>query len=152
MRRAGAIAHCAAAGKNLCSEAQWELAARGTTPRRYPWGEAPPDGSLANCSDEGCGDAFDGPSPVGSFPAGASPVGAEDMAGNVWEWVADPWHESCEGAPTDGSVWTDGGGGETVIRGGSAWVGAEHVHAATRVPASPHDECPDRGPLGPAQE
>ena len=27
--------------------------------------------------------------PVGSFPAGDSPAGAKDMAGNVWEFVAD---------------------------------------------------------------
>jgi formylglycine-generating enzyme required for sulfatase activity len=30
-------------------------------------------------------------SAVSSYPAGASWCGALDMAGNVWEWVAD-WH------------------------------------------------------------
>jgi formylglycine-generating enzyme required for sulfatase activity len=34
-------------------------------------------------------DGFETTAPVGSFPKGASPFGALDMAGNVWEWVAD---------------------------------------------------------------
>ncbi len=37
-------------------------------------------------------DGFAYMAPVGSYPAGASPYGALDMAGNVWEWVAD-WHQ-----------------------------------------------------------
>ena len=31
------------------------------------------------------------PSPVGLFPMGATPEGIQDLAGNVWEWVAD-WY------------------------------------------------------------
>jgi len=30
----------------------------------------------------------------------------------VWEWCLDEWHESYEGAPTDGRAWVDAVEGE----------------------------------------
>ena len=103
--RPGAAAFCAWAGKRLCSEAEWERAAKGTSQQPYPWGDASPGPDLVNCGPADCADGFLGSAPVGSFPAGRSPVGAEDMSGNALEWVADDWHDDYVGAPTDGSAW-----------------------------------------------
>lgn len=50
--------------------------------------------------------------------------GLYDMIGNVWEWCEDEYHNSYEGAPTDGSAWKTSSSPEKgVIRGGDCWMG-----------------------------
>jgi peptidyl-prolyl cis-trans isomerase A (cyclophilin A) len=136
---------------DLPTDAEWEYAARGTEGRKYPWGNSSPSPLRANYGSRS------GPMPsvlrigptagpgwagyrveVGSYPAGATPEGVYDLAGNVWEWVADCTHRGgYEDAPDDGSEW----GGPTceggrpharVLRGGSWRSGAPLLEAARR--------------------
>ena len=63
---------------------EWEAAARSRDGRSWPWGRTF-DPDRCACAESGWGWTV----PVTAHPEGASPFGAEQLAGNVWEWVAD---------------------------------------------------------------
>ncbi|MBN3804011.1 SUMF1/EgtB/PvdO family nonheme iron enzyme [Paraburkholderia sp. Ac-20336] len=113
----------------LPTEAEWEYADRAGTTTAYWWGEQMRKGT-ANCKD--CGDPWhkEGPESVGSYMP--NPLGLYDMNGGVWEWTADCWHNSYQGAPADGHAWDSPACEMRVIRGGSWREGGNYMLSATR--------------------
>ncbi|GAB1544159.1 hypothetical protein NUACC21_68350 [Scytonema sp. NUACC21] len=106
----------------LPSEAEWEYACRAGTATPFHFGEtittqlANYDGNYTYGSGLK-GEYREQSTPVGSFPPNA--FGLYDMHGNVWEWCADSWHDSYEGAPADGRVWLNNNDNNRLLRGGS---------------------------------
>lgn len=111
----------------LPSEAEWEYACRAGTNTPFHFGDtlSPEVANYRSRSAYANG-------PTGSRPGRTTSVdrygvangfGLCDMHGNIWEWCLDHYHNSYEGAPTNGSAWVDAEAEENKkrIRRGGSW-------------------------------
>jgi len=124
-------------GYRLPSEAEWEYACRAgtTTPfyfgesitpdlvnyhGNYPYASAPKGQDRQQTTD------------VGIFPPNS--FGLYDMCGNIMELCQDYYHNNYNGAPTDGSPWTNTNiEGFSSVRGGAWGGGATYCRSANRI-------------------
>jgi formylglycine-generating enzyme required for sulfatase activity len=73
---------CRAAGKRLCSAAEWKEACQGPDREPYPYG--------ARYRENDCPAKEPAAARSGRFPVCRSYYGTYDMTGNLWEWTSTP--------------------------------------------------------------
>ena len=143
------------AGKQyrLLSEAEWEYAARAGAATRYSFGDdetrlcdngnsgdqtAATDTRLGNYFKKkkrqvsACDDGAVFTQRVGSYSP--NDFGLHDLTGNVWEWTADCYAESYDGAPVSGEPRQGAEGCDRVTRGGSWFYPPSYQRSAYRSP------------------
>lgn len=97
--------------------------------RLYPWGNDVPSCDKANYQRGICvGDT----TAVGSYPQGVSPYQVFDMAGNVYEWVADWYDIYYYGLTPEKNPQGPALGNFRILRGGSWNYDVNSLYSSSR--------------------
>ncbi len=120
---------CGRRGRRLPTSDEWEKAARGTDGRIFPWGNTFKKNRLNSLESRLLSSVS-----VGSYPNGSSPYGVLDIAGNVWEWVAD-WKNPSTGEKAS----------QKLIRGGGWGYNRAFSRTANMGAADPNERHPTVG-------
>jgi formylglycine-generating enzyme required for sulfatase activity len=113
---------------SLPTEAEWEYAARAKSTRSNHR-DLPCSKARYGYHSNECGKKKETAS-VGSYKANR--FGLFDIYGNVQEWVEDCSHDTYQGAPNDGSAWTNQDCIKHVLRGGAWYSSANDLRPAYR--------------------
>jgi len=123
-------------GKNvhrLPTEAEWEYACRAETTTEFSFGD-----DVQRLSEYGWYLGNSNRKTHAVAQRKANEWNLFDMHGNVWEWVADDYHNNYGKAPDDGKAWTDDPRGTNrVVRGGGWSSVAPLCRSASREFAVP---------------
>ena len=120
----------------LPSEAQWEYACRAGTQTPFHTGD-----TITSQLADYIGTTTYQAEPAGAYrqstlsvgQLSANAFGLQDMHGNVWEWCADDWHRTYQGAPQDGRAWTEVRRSQMrTIRGGGWLDSPTKIRSASR--------------------
>lgn len=134
----------------LPSEAEWEYACRAGTQSPFYFGGSITSELVNYDANYTYAEGLKGKYPAQTTAVDhygiANAFGVSDMHGNVWEWCADHWHETYNGAPTDGSVWeTTGDSTMRMLRGGSWYNAPSYFRSAKRLKMVPEYRYQDIG-------
>lgn len=120
---------CAAKGKRLCTELEWERACKGPENGSYEYGDAY---RAASCGT-GVSSEEAARRPSGEHAGCKSAFGVADMHGGVWEWTDSPWGRGSK----DRSL--------GVLRGGNALAGELVARCANSIGRSTAKRSPTNG-------